>query len=107
MTHHVVLFDGTASRPWNRMLFAPQSVALPRVIEPPPLPVEPKRLIKVADRLRRSIALRGIWFTALEGALAAGVSKEQASSALTNCVINGEIEADKSQHRHRYRFRVR
>ena len=105
-SHHEVLWDGTEDRPWRRMIFARQSSQVPKPmveLEPEPT-VEPRR--DVSYRLRRSKALRGVWFTSLEASLAAGVSLMQARSCLAHSVVDGVMEADKTQHRHRYRWKA-
>lgn len=103
----IVLFDGTYSKPWGRMLFADQSV----IVE---APVTPKKLY--GDTMRKVRSLRTSfgdrWFTSTELAQIAGVHVDEASSAIGSLHRRGDLQRERKAlmrgrpgaERQRYRF---
>lgn len=67
-----------------------------------------RQLLRVSDRIRQAKELRGRWFTARDAAAATtGLTRQQASSTLTNLAVAGELEVDRSSTPRRFQWRAK
>lgn len=92
----IVLFDGTKSRPWGRMLFCEESTQR----QAPPSPVVPQRSWgEVTRRIRdRQDRLTAGWWTASEIADLVGVPMARIDSAIGSLVRRGEMAREMPDH---------
>lgn len=96
----IVLFDGTASRPWGRMLFAEESA---QQAQPPSVRVWGDR----TQRIRAAVCRQGDrWFTADDIAALTQCDRDLVGNALARFAARGDlIKARKSpMQRQQYRW---
>jgi hypothetical protein len=92
----IVLFDGTANRPYGKMLFSEQSVT----VAPPP---EPEPLIRreyrtVVTQVRALKASCGSqWYTAAEFGEMCGLDRERMSRVIAGLIKRGEMRPERKR----------
>lgn len=88
-----VLWDGTAAKPWGKMIFADQSVQTIWIPHPKKPPhgeiVRSVRLLKGRFQDR--------WFTTQELADEAGISFDMASTAIGNLCLLQEVQRERKK----------
>jgi hypothetical protein len=92
----IVLFDGTANRPYGKMLFSEQSVT----VAPPPAP-EPlirREYRTVVTQVRALKASCGSqWYTAAEFGSMCGLDRERMSRVIAGLIKRGEMRPERKR----------